>query len=223
MTPGQTVPLLLASIALEELALAHIMNAQAEKLQFALGTLGDTGATLSPPVVSVGELLDVNASVRRTLRDVIKKEMLLEFKFNNVLDLLEVLPPCPDRVVLSDGSTVRFTGLTNEGLTWNYEISSPEPFTLILFGLFSSCIFDNFVSCTTDPSVVCGPIEFNGFCDVPVQTGIRFFNVTFISQTTFTYSFTLNQRFPIGTIGGVAVTDPQSPGECISICGPVCS
>ncbi|WP_353957716.1 hypothetical protein, partial [Peribacillus sp. NJ11] len=93
ITTAQTVPLLLSSIALEELALAHIINAEAEKLQFVLGTL-PTGTTLSPAVVSLPNLLAVDASVQRTLRDVIKKEMLLEFKFENVLDLLTI-PPTP--------------------------------------------------------------------------------------------------------------------------------
>ncbi|MDM5224303.1 hypothetical protein QUF86_26900 [Peribacillus sp. NJ11] len=87
VTIGQTIPLLLSSIALEELALAHILNAEAEKSQFVLGTL-DTAVTLSPGTVSLADLLAVNASVQRTLRDVIKKEMLLEFKFENVLDLI---------------------------------------------------------------------------------------------------------------------------------------
>lgn len=92
ITTQQTVPLLLASIAFEELALAHIMNAEAEKLQFVLGTIGDTGVTFSPAEVSLGDLLDVNNSVQRTIRDVIKKEMLLEFKFENVLDLIRISP-----------------------------------------------------------------------------------------------------------------------------------
>ena len=91
ITVGQTVPLLLASIAFEELALAHIMNAEAEKVQFILGTL-DTATTL-PTTVTVSNILDVNKSVQRTLRDVIKKEMLLEFKFENILDLIDTLPP----------------------------------------------------------------------------------------------------------------------------------
>ncbi|WP_353957736.1 hypothetical protein [Peribacillus sp. NJ4] len=94
ITTAQTVPLLLSSIALEELALAHIINAEAEKLQFVLGTL-PTGTTLSPAVVSLPNLLAVDSSVQRTLRDVIKKEMLLEFKFENVLDLLTTIPPTP--------------------------------------------------------------------------------------------------------------------------------
>lgn len=93
LSVGQTIPLLLSSIALEELALAHIMNAEAEKLQFVLGTLSETGVTLSPAEVSIADLLIVNSSVQRTLRDVIKKEMLLEFKFENILDLIHSTDP----------------------------------------------------------------------------------------------------------------------------------
>ena len=91
ITTAQTIPLLLSSIVLEELALAHIINAEAEKLQFVLGTLPPGRTTLSPPVVTVSNLLTINSSVQRTLRDVIKKEILLEFKFENVLDLLETV------------------------------------------------------------------------------------------------------------------------------------
>ncbi|MFJ5714000.1 hypothetical protein [Neobacillus sp. NPDC093127] len=92
VTTSQTIPLLLASVALEELALAHIINAEAEKLQLVLGTLTPTRTTFSPAVVSITNLIDVNTSVQRTLRDVIKKEMLLEFKFDNILDLIAITP-----------------------------------------------------------------------------------------------------------------------------------
>ncbi|WP_128896303.1 hypothetical protein [Longirhabdus pacifica] len=78
----QTVPLLLASIALEELALAHIVNAEAEKIQFALKLLEDH----KDPKEAVQTTLVVNESVRRTLRDVIKKELLLEFKLENIIN-----------------------------------------------------------------------------------------------------------------------------------------
>lgn len=90
ITTGQTIPLLLSSMALEELALAHIMNAEAEKIQFVLGTLTPTTSTLSPPAVSISNLLDINQSVRKTMQDVIKKEMLLQFKFENVLELIQL-------------------------------------------------------------------------------------------------------------------------------------
>lgn len=92
LTTTQVVPLLLASIALEELSLAHIMNAEAEKLQFALGTLNGSKASLFPSTVSLSNLLDLDKSVQTTLRDVIKKEMLLEFKFENVLELISITP-----------------------------------------------------------------------------------------------------------------------------------
>ncbi|MFF2290406.1 hypothetical protein [Peribacillus butanolivorans] len=107
VTTAQTIPLLLSSIALEELALAHIMNAEAEKLQFVLGTL-PTGTALSPAVVSLAELFAVDSSVQRTLRDVIKKEMLLEFKFENVLDLLETIAPPPTGTIIlsADPTTI---------------------------------------------------------------------------------------------------------------------
>ncbi len=95
ITVGQTIPLLLASIALEELALAHIVNAEAEKIQFVLGTLTPTTSTLTPTAVTISNLLLIDASIRRTLQDVIKKEMLLQFKFENVLDLIQVTPGTP--------------------------------------------------------------------------------------------------------------------------------
>lgn len=88
ITVGETVSLLLASIAFEELALAHIINAEAEKIQFVLGTLTPCKTTLHSPVITLCDLLEVNKSVRRTLQDVIKKEMLLQFKFENVLELI---------------------------------------------------------------------------------------------------------------------------------------
>ena len=99
--------MLLSSIALEELALAHIINAEAEKIQFVLGTL-EGGRTLSPPEVTISNLLAIDSSVQRTLRDVIKKEMLLEFKFENVLDLLETIAPSPTGTIIlsADPTTI---------------------------------------------------------------------------------------------------------------------
>lgn len=72
------INLLLVSIALEELSLAHIINAEAEKLQEALGK----GCKYE-------DLLEVNEAVNKALRTVIKKEILLQFKFENVLELIK--------------------------------------------------------------------------------------------------------------------------------------
>lgn len=80
ITFDETIKLLLASIALEELSLAHIMNAEAEKIQ---------EIVKCPSGNKLEDLLKINKSVERVLRDVIKKEMLLEFKFENILELME--------------------------------------------------------------------------------------------------------------------------------------
>ncbi|NLN43681.1 MAG: hypothetical protein GX152_05750 [Methanosarcina sp.] len=76
----ETVRLLLASIALEELSLAHIMNSEAEKIQEIVKSGGGN---------KLHELLCIDKSVERVLRDVIKKEILLEFKFDNILELMD--------------------------------------------------------------------------------------------------------------------------------------
>ncbi|MGG4441739.1 hypothetical protein [Brevibacillus fortis] len=91
ITIDQTVALLLASIALEELALTHILNAEAEKLEYTIGTLG--GGLALTPAPSLSDLLLVNDSVRQTIQDAIKKEMLLQFKLENIVDNL--LPQIP--------------------------------------------------------------------------------------------------------------------------------
>ena len=80
-----SVHLLLASVAFEELGLAHLINAEAEKIQYVLGTI-EGQCTLNPPP-TLEDLLTVNRSVDQTLRDIIKKEMLLEFKLENVLTI----------------------------------------------------------------------------------------------------------------------------------------
>ena len=78
---GDVVNLLLASIAIEELSLAHILNAEGEKIQLALGTLGELS-----PAPTLEEILEVNDSVRDTLAMAIK-ELLLDNRMRQVLSL----------------------------------------------------------------------------------------------------------------------------------------
>lgn len=80
---NDTINLLLASIAFEELGLAHIINAEAEKIQAVLGTLNST----APVATNINQLLQINESVNDTLKTVVKKEMLLQFKLDDVLDI----------------------------------------------------------------------------------------------------------------------------------------
>jgi len=78
------INLLLASIAMEELGLAHIINAEGEKIQYALGTLPG-----SPSGTSLEDILRVNDNVRDTMDVVIKKELLLDNKLKKIIDLIE--------------------------------------------------------------------------------------------------------------------------------------
>lgn len=73
------INLLLVSVALEEIGLAHIINVEGEKVQFAL----------KAHCTSLDDLLEVNEKVDRILKDVIKKEMLLQFKLDHIMDLID--------------------------------------------------------------------------------------------------------------------------------------
>ena len=88
ITVDQSIALLLASIGMEELSLAHLINAEAEKLQLILGTLAN--GQPPPPITSLEDLLAVNNSIRSTLREVIKNQMMLQFKLEDVLRLIEM-------------------------------------------------------------------------------------------------------------------------------------
>ncbi len=78
----QVCNLLLASIAFEELGLAHIINAEGEKIQAVIGTL--PGVTI--PGTTINGLISINREVNRTLKTVLKTQMLLQFKLEDVLD-----------------------------------------------------------------------------------------------------------------------------------------
>lgn len=84
VTTGEAVNLLLASIAFEELGLAHIINAEAEKIQAVIGTLPG----VSIPGTTIGSIIEINNNVNNTLKTVIKKEMLLQFKLEEIIENL---------------------------------------------------------------------------------------------------------------------------------------
>ena len=83
---GDVVNLLIASVALEELGLAHIINAEAEKIQFILGTLAGTEA--EPPVVTFEQIIELNTEVGRILTKVIAEEILLAIKLQDAVGLI---------------------------------------------------------------------------------------------------------------------------------------
>lgn len=89
LTRDDAINLLLSSIAFEELGLAHIVNAEGEKIQFALGTLpGITG-----PGATITDILNINKAVNDTLDTVMKKELLLQTKLKSVIDIIGITGP----------------------------------------------------------------------------------------------------------------------------------
>jgi hypothetical protein len=82
--------LLLASIATEELALAHVINAEAEKIQFVIGTLHGHKPCPEP---TIEDLLLIDRSVEKVLQTIIKKEIILQFKLEEVAELIETEEP----------------------------------------------------------------------------------------------------------------------------------
>lgn len=73
----EVIHLLLTSIAMEEISLSHIMNAEGEKIQ----------RLLERDHVCLEDMLRLNKSVERMLRSIISKQILLQFKFDNILEL----------------------------------------------------------------------------------------------------------------------------------------
>ena len=72
---------ILSSIAMEELGLSHILNAEGEKLQYILGTIPG----LSGPPATVSEVLAANESVRGLLETAVQNQLFLKAKMQGAL------------------------------------------------------------------------------------------------------------------------------------------
>ncbi|MCD7947959.1 MAG: hypothetical protein LUG13_06665 [Oscillospiraceae bacterium] len=81
LTREEALNMILASIAMEELGLSHIINAEGEKLQYVLGTLGPNG-NMKP---TTDEVLAVNKSITCLLERVTDNQILLKNKMEKAL------------------------------------------------------------------------------------------------------------------------------------------
>ncbi|BBI32695.1 hypothetical protein [Cohnella abietis] len=77
----EALNLLLTSIALEEIGLSHIINAEGEKIQ----------RFVKDHCVDLNDVLKINRSVEIMLRNVIKNQMLLQFKLEDIIRLEEMM------------------------------------------------------------------------------------------------------------------------------------
>ncbi|MDI6680118.1 collagen-like protein, partial [Bacillus wiedmannii] len=108
LTREESINLILASIALEELGLAHIINAEAEKIQYAIGTLSGLS-----PAATLDEILAVNESVNQTIQSALKTQMLLQSKLDSVIKTPVLTgPPGPTGPTGPAGGPTGATGPT---------------------------------------------------------------------------------------------------------------
>lgn len=104
----ESLDLIIASIALEELALAHILNAEAEKIQYVLGTLPGLS-----PAATISNVLAVNESVNSVLQSATQKQMYLQNKLKSVLQAPSLTgPPGPTGPTGPAGGPTGPTGAT---------------------------------------------------------------------------------------------------------------
>ena len=80
---------ILSSIAMEELGLSHILNAEGEKLQYILGTLPG----LSGPAATVVDVLSANESVRNLLKTAVQNQLFLKSKMQGALEASSLRGP----------------------------------------------------------------------------------------------------------------------------------
>ncbi|XMB86141.1 hypothetical protein RJG79_12200 [Mycoplasmatota bacterium WC44] len=77
---------ILESIAKEELALANILNAEGAKIDFIIRELRQADCRNSK---SIDKILETSKSVRLKIITVIKNEMVLQLKLENMIELIE--------------------------------------------------------------------------------------------------------------------------------------
>lgn len=77
LTRCETIDLLLTSIAMEEIAFSHILNAEGEKLQ----------SILKKKSSCIEDYWKTNESVNQMLRTIIKSQLLLQMKLEDVINL----------------------------------------------------------------------------------------------------------------------------------------
>lgn len=89
ITRDDAVNQILSSIAMEELGLSHVINAQGEKLQYILGTLPGVAG----PTATIEDLLSTNESVQNLLQNASYNQLLLRSKMQQALAASEMSGP----------------------------------------------------------------------------------------------------------------------------------
>jgi hypothetical protein len=81
-TYEKSIAQILTSIAMEEIGLSHVINAEGEKIQYILGTL-EGSRPPTPPTID--QVIEINQTVRDTLQQVAFNQMFLSAKMADAL------------------------------------------------------------------------------------------------------------------------------------------
>lgn len=99
---------IISSIATEELALSHIINAEGEKIQYAVGTLPG----LVDPA-TLGDVLNINSSAGNMLTTVLENQILLNGKLSDAVRAPVIAGPTgPVGSIGPEGSAIGPAGAT---------------------------------------------------------------------------------------------------------------
>lgn len=119
----------LESIAETETSLAYLIETEADKLRTAINRIerDETGTSIDP-------LLHINHSVKKMLETIIKKEMLLEFELDALLELLTPIEPSDCHQTIGfirnpeDTNQIWFIieWLGTENTTWTYLVTNVQ-------------------------------------------------------------------------------------------------
>jgi hypothetical protein len=127
LTRDNAINLILTSIAMEEVGLSHIINAEGEKLQYMLGTLsGMTGSA-----ATVDQVLQANESIHKILQTASYNQLFLSSKMENALAASEKSGENDRIAAPAPGGTLVFGNSTQEFVLYS-RTNSDENLNLIL-------------------------------------------------------------------------------------------
>jgi len=169
-----SINLLLISIALEEISLSKLMDAETDKILFVLDECSQKDSALQDAIA-------VNKSVDNTLKNMIKLQMLLQFKLENVTELL------PTTTTTSTTTTSTTTSTTTTTRTTTTKSTSTTTTTHTTTCTTSTC------STTTKDKCDCGcGLIGKGMGCISNQSD-RFYSRPAVLQA-FVFSYDYNNR-----------------------------
>ncbi len=145
LTREDAINQILSSIAMEELALSHIINAEGEKLQYVIGTLPG----ISGPPATVEDVLAANESVRTMLDTVGQNQLFIKNKMQSALESLG-----QQGITGPTGATGPAGAIGSTGPTGATGATGPTGEVVLAYGSLRGAIVET-------PGEVFEPVEFN--------------------------------------------------------------